>query len=80
MASTAPIMKPGEHLADQYFQRSHGGNQQLVEGSGLSFAGHRKGGHQHGNHEGQQPDDPRDDKPAALEVGIEPGPDFQAGG
>ena len=73
------MMKPGQCLAEEDFPGPEGSHQQLVESALLALAGDRKGGHQGGDHQGQQANDARHDEPAAQQVGIEPGPEFQTG-
>jgi hypothetical protein len=71
------MRKPGKHLAEQDLTGPQRCHQQLVEGALLAFPGDGQRRHQHGHHQCQHADNARHEEPAALQVRIEPGADFE---
>jgi hypothetical protein len=60
--------KARNRFADKDLPGAIGRHQQLIKGSLLALACHRKRCNQHGYHQGQQPHDARNDKPARSET------------
>ena len=67
----------GQGLAEQNFDRTEWRHEELVKGSCFALPGDGKGCDHHRHHQREKPHDPRNDKPSALQVGVEPRADVE---